>query len=125
MQFDELTDETFLTLLRTFGVSVNYKRKCVEGPQHTLVSIKAIPVHPQTPLERTENQLSASIDREFIMRTADLEIDSGQFNPKPGDRIFELESGNEFEAAYQTGKQCFRYSNPGKTLVRVFTKKVK
>lgn len=51
-----------------------------------------------------------------------LEVSSGTVEPKPGDII--EESGRRFEVLPLNGDKVFRYSDPGRTQIRVHTKQV-
>lgn len=114
----------FSGLYCQFGTLVDYTRIRPDGQRHTLAGIRAVPVQPAAPLEKTENQLTASVDLEFIIRSSSLQCDGERWEPKPGDRIVVLFNDSEYEAVYKNGKNCFRYCSPEQTLIRVFTKKV-
>lgn len=64
-------------------------------------------------------------DRDYLITAADLALNSSTFEPAEGDRIAETVSGLVFEVATpDTGEPCWRYSDAGRTRVRVHCKRV-
>ena len=66
-------------------------------------------------------------DRDYLITAAQLILNGSVVEPAVGDRITETVGGTSmaFEAMRpDTGEPCWRYSDPGRTLLRVHTKRV-
>lgn len=64
--------------------------------------------------------------RDFIVRSADLDVGEGVTLPKPGDRIRETSGTSVFvyEVNAPGGETPWRYSDPYRTSLRIHTKHV-
>lgn len=64
--------------------------------------------------------------RDFLLRTADLVLDSEQTLPKSGDRIRDTQGTQVFvyEVSAPGNEPPFRYSDPYRTALRIHTKHI-
>jgi hypothetical protein len=83
----------------------------------------------RTTFEQTdEHGLVQQIEsRDYLVRTADLELEGERTLPKAGDQIKEVESERTFvyEVMSPGGEPPFRYSDPYRQTLRIHTKYVK
>lgn len=64
--------------------------------------------------------------RDFLIRTADLELGAGSILPRAGDRVRETVEGTVFvyEVNAPGGQPPFRYSDPYRRTLRIHTKHI-